>query len=163
MGKIKSLASKYGLFASLVFVSLLGAVSGYYQGEPAFARASVFFLVAAVLGAELFSMLSRTAPGTWDGLGASMAFFRFSVLNYISSIAILYSTDEPFPAWWWTTARVIMGICASVALYFAAREDGVAWRELSKRRRIRFFVGMLLYVIFLLGVAYLLPGAHDSR
>lgn len=154
MSRIKAIVTTYGIVFMLMLVAVIGAFIGYYRGEVQFARAGVFFLVAAVLFLELFAMTSRTAEGTWDGLAASMAFFRASVINYIVSIMIMLAGVGTFQEWWWTFCRIFMGVAASIALFFMAKEDILAWRDLGHNRRLRALATGFGYLALLAALAF---------
>ena len=137
----------------LILVSLLGAWLGSYRGDTDFTRAGVFFVVAAVLLAELLAMVGRTPADRWDALAISMAFFRASVVNYIASLAFSFSHISAYPEWWWTSSRTVMGLFAAIALYFMVREDFEAWQGMTRWSRVRAIVVPILYVIAISAVA----------
>jgi hypothetical protein len=150
---LKSNWQRYAYGGFLFGVSLVGAWLGAYRGESEWNRAGVFFVVAAVLLAELLAMVGRTPEDRWDGLAISMAFFRASVVNYIASLAFSLTDISAFPEWWWASSRAVMGLFAAIALFFMVIEDWNAWSVMSRGQRIRGTVLPILYLALLFTVA----------
>lgn len=154
MRHFKSNWQRYSYAGFLIIASFVGAWLGSYQGDPILLRSGVFFLVAAVLLAELLTIVGRTPEGRWDGLNISMAFFRLSVVNYIASLAIEFTGLVSYPESWWTSSRTVMGLFAAIALFFMVQEDYSAWQVMTKKQRTRAVVVPIFYVICIIGVAF---------
>lgn len=147
---------RYVSILIFLVVSFIGAYIGAVRGDNAWTRAGVFFLVAAVLLTELIVIVGNTKEDTWDGLAISMAFFRASVVNYIGSLAIAYmqGSVDSYPAWWWTSARTVMGLFAAISLFFLAIETRVTWQHKTTSQRVRAILAPIVYVGLVSAIAY---------
>jgi hypothetical protein len=137
---------RYIYAAAFIIFAAIGALFGAYRGDNFWTRAAVFFLVTAVLIAELVAMVGRTHPEKWDALGASMAFFRCSVANYMISLAFTFGNVNQYPEWWWTASRTVMGLFAAIALFFMVIEDWKAWGEMDNAQKWRAVVFPFIYI-----------------
>lgn len=133
----------YSAITAQVFpiLALVLAIGASYVGvgteDTRPARAIMFAIVAAVLAAELTSMVARTHRDQWDGLAITMALVRAAIVHYFGMLALEFGGLAEFPARYWTISRTALGVFGVLALVYMVREDVRAYRELSRAQRVR--------------------------
>lgn len=140
-----SFASHLMLAISLVFAVSLGwatAVSGSPNSNQA--RAAVFAIVAVWLALELVLIVLHAIQHGWDGLAASMAIARFSLINYFGAMALNWGALVVVPTWYWLPSRIFIGVAAGAAGAFLIREALWAFHDLTLAGRVLLLATMAL-------------------